>query len=191
MNYVHVLQSILRLREISAHGSELDNASELSWSGKDRYQIFQLMCDANDDYCALCEAKVGTKSAAGSASDGNSPSNKKAAAEIWNRILWRFSCGEYVKPALLDIKSRCGDGSARDLPGKEKRNGRYSGPSTKDPTRISSLLENKKASTAGNPIKRFVYTVTVDPTNFHAKRNIRFLRSTLVPMEPSPVYGDK
>ena len=212
-NYVHVLQSILRLRLICAHGSELvsdsdsdaagitstyainvdeieDDASEPSWSTKDGYQIFQLMCDANEDVCALCEAKVGTNSAAGSASDGDSPSNKKgvvighltacahllckgcgpkfaeefggASASVGNGKPLRGNCplcGEYVKPALLDIKSGYSDDSAQDLPRKKKLKGRYSGPSTKVKALISSLLENKKASTAGNLIKRFVYTL--------------------------------
>ena len=34
------------------------------------------MDDANDDVCALCEAKAGTNSAAGSAGDGDSLSKK-------------------------------------------------------------------------------------------------------------------
>ena len=54
-----------------------DNTSEPSLSAKDRYQIFQLICDANNDACPLREVKAGTHSAAGSAGDGDSPSNKK------------------------------------------------------------------------------------------------------------------
>jgi len=210
-NYVHVLQSILRLRLICAHGSELvsdndtagitssyainvdeieDNASEPSWSVKDPYQIFQLMCDTNEDICALCEAKVGTNGPAGSAGDEDSPLNKKAAVigyltpcahllckACGPRFVEEFGggsmnvggggplrgncplCGEYVKPALLDIKSDGGDDPVQHLPRKKKLKGRYGGPSTKVKALISSLLANKKASTAGNPIKRFVYTL--------------------------------
>ncbi|PUU82647.1 hypothetical protein B9Z19DRAFT_1061671 [Tuber borchii] len=44
-------------------GDEIeDNDPELSWSAKDRYQIFQLICDANDDFCSLSEAKAGANS---------------------------------------------------------------------------------------------------------------------------------
>jgi len=210
-NYVHVLQSILRLRLICAHGSELvsdsdtagitstyainvdeieDNASESSWSVKDRYQLFQLMCDANEDVCALCGAKVGTNGPTGSAGDEDSPSNKKTGVighltpcahllckACGPRFVEEFGggsmsvgggeplhgscplCGEYVKPALLDIKSDCGDDSVQDLPRRKKLKGRYGGPSTKVKALISSLLENKKASTTGNPIKRFACTL--------------------------------
>ena len=145
------------------------------------------MFDGNDDVCSLCEARVCTNSVAGSAGDGGSPSNLKAAvigyltacahllsksaefgaasASVGHLKPLRENCplfGEYVKPALLDIKSGYND-STQDLPRRNKLNGRYSGLSTKVKSLISSLLENMKASTAGNPIKRFVYTTPSVP----------------------------
>ncbi|PWW73120.1 P-loop containing nucleoside triphosphate hydrolase protein [Tuber magnatum] len=209
-NYVHVLQSILRLRLICAHGSELvgdndtagitsshainiddikDNTSEPSWSVKDGYQIFRLMCDANEDICALCEAKVGTNGTAGSAGDEDSPSNKKIVVighltacphllckTCGPRFAEEFDnaptsaggneplrgncplCGAYVNAALVDIKSDYNEDSLQDVPRRRKLKGRYSGPSTKVKALISSLLENKKASTASNPIKSVVFS---------------------------------
>ena len=152
------------------------------------------MCDANDGVCALCEAKVSSNSAAGSAGDGDSPSNKKAviighltahahllyraygtkfteefggaSASVEHRKPLRGNCalcGEYIKPALLDIKSGSSDDSAQDLPRRKKLKGGYSRPSTKVRALISSLFANMKARTAGNSIKRFVCT----PPSFH------------------------
>lgn len=66
-------------------------------------------------------------------------------------------CGEYLKPALLDIKNGYSDDLAQDLP-RRKLKVRYDEPSTKVKALISSLSENKKTSTAGYPIKRLVYT---------------------------------
>ncbi|CAZ80188.1 unnamed protein product [Tuber melanosporum] len=209
-NYVHVLQSILRLRLICAHGSELvgdsdtagitsshainvdeigGNASDLPWSVKDGYQIFRLMYDANDDICALCEAKVGINSTAGSVGDEDSPSNKKvvvighltACAHLLCKTCGpRFTeefnnasisaagnkplhgdcplCGACVSSALLDIKSDYNEDSVQDLQRRKKLKGRYGGPSTKVKALISSLLENKKASTTSSPIKSVVFS---------------------------------
>ncbi|RPA94496.1 hypothetical protein L873DRAFT_1701063 [Choiromyces venosus 120613-1] len=209
-DYVHVLQSILRLRLICAHGSELvgesdtagitsshainvddieDNSKSPPWSVKDGYQIFRLMCDANEDICALCEAKVGINSTAGGASDEDSSSNKKAVVighltacthllckTCGPRFAEEFDndstsaeggkplrghcplCGAYVKTALLDIKSDYHEDLVEDLPRKKKLKGKYGGPSTKVKALISSLLENKKASTARNPIKSVVFS---------------------------------
>lgn len=78
--YVHVLQSILRLRLICAHGRELlgsDDTAGLtssdaidvdeleekigsSWSVKQAYEIFKLMREANEDVCSICRKKVNT-----------------------------------------------------------------------------------------------------------------------------------
>ncbi|KAH8155345.1 uncharacterized protein LAJ45_00355 [Morchella importuna] len=78
--YVHVLQSILRLRLICAHGRELlgsDDTAGLtssdaidvdeleektgsSWSVKQAYEIFKLMKEANEDVCSICRKKVNT-----------------------------------------------------------------------------------------------------------------------------------
>ena len=146
------------------------------------------MDDANDDVCALCEAKAGTNSAAGSAGDGDSLSKKAVVIGYFNartHLLYKTCrpkfaaefggasarvrhvkplrgacalCAEYVKPALLDIKSGYSDDSAQDLPRRKKLKGRYRGPTPKVKVFISSLFENRKASAAGNLIKRFVYT---------------------------------
>lgn len=78
--YVHVLQSILRLRLICAHGRELlgsDDTAGLtssdaidvdeleektgsSWSPNQAYEIFKLMKEANEDVCCMCRKKVNT-----------------------------------------------------------------------------------------------------------------------------------
>lgn len=80
-NYVHILQMILRLRLICAHGRELlgdedmakfagltssdaiviedldpDDATNLS--SKQAYQIFSLMKETNEDICSICQKKA-------------------------------------------------------------------------------------------------------------------------------------
>ncbi|KAA8895373.1 helicase-like protein [Sphaerosporella brunnea] len=82
-NYVHILQMILRLRLICAHGRELlgdgdtaDLAGLTSSNAIDveeidettsnlppnqAYQIFSLMKETNEDVCALCEKKAAYK----------------------------------------------------------------------------------------------------------------------------------
>ncbi|CAG8952487.1 hypothetical protein HYFRA_00001234 [Hymenoscyphus fraxineus] len=83
-SYVHILQSILRLRLICAHGRDLlceedlqvmyglskDSAIELdsddeddrpALSSKQAYDMYNLMVETNADVCASCNRKVGTK----------------------------------------------------------------------------------------------------------------------------------
>ncbi|KFX86630.1 hypothetical protein V495_07805 [Pseudogymnoascus sp. VKM F-4514 (FW-929)] len=80
--YVHILQSILRLRLICAHGRELlgdedlkitagitkDSAIELdddndadkpALSPKQAYEMYNLMRETNADACSMCNAKIG------------------------------------------------------------------------------------------------------------------------------------
>jgi len=79
-NYVHILQMILRLRLICAHGRELlgdEDAADLAGltssdaidvdeldegatnlSAKQAYQIFSLMKETNEDNCSICQKKA-------------------------------------------------------------------------------------------------------------------------------------
>jgi len=80
-NYVHILQMILRLRLICAHGrellgdedvadlagltssdainvDELDDEGSTNISAKQAYQIFSLMKETNEDNCSVCEKKA-------------------------------------------------------------------------------------------------------------------------------------
>lgn len=80
-NYVHILQMILRLRLICAHGrellgdedvadlagltssdaidvDELDDEGPTNLSAKQAYQIFSLMKETNEDNCSVCEKKA-------------------------------------------------------------------------------------------------------------------------------------
>lgn len=81
-NYVHILQMILRLRLICAHGRELlgdedtadlagltssdainvdeldDSESATNLSHKQAYQIFSLMKETNEDICSACQKKA-------------------------------------------------------------------------------------------------------------------------------------
>lgn len=85
--YVHILQSILRLRLICAHGKELLGEEDLKimaglnkasaielddeeddskpvLSAKQAYDMFNLMKETNADTCALCQGKIGPSDAA-------------------------------------------------------------------------------------------------------------------------------
>lgn len=88
--YVHVLQSILRLRLICAHGrellgnddtagltssdaidvDELDDKPRSSWSAKQAYEIFKLMREANEDVCSICRKKISAATVVNSDADG-------------------------------------------------------------------------------------------------------------------------
>lgn len=81
-NYVHILQMILRLRLICAHGRELlgdedmadlagltssdaiviedldDSDDATNLSSKQAYQIFSLMKETNEDICSICQKKA-------------------------------------------------------------------------------------------------------------------------------------
>lgn len=93
--YVHVLQSILRLRLICAHGrellgnddtagltssdaidvDELDDKPRSSWSAKQAYEIFKLMKEANEDVCSICRKKIVAAAAASNDVDGKAGSS--------------------------------------------------------------------------------------------------------------------
>lgn len=89
-SYVHILQSILRLRLICAHGRDLlcdedlqvmyglskDSAIELdsddeddrpALSSKQAYDMYNLMVETNADVCAGCNRKIGAKDEAAEA----------------------------------------------------------------------------------------------------------------------------
>ena len=68
-------------------------------------------------------------------------------------------CGEYIKHALLEIRSGYSDDSAQDLARRKKLSRRSSRLSTKVKALILTLLGDNKASTASNPISRFVFTL--------------------------------
>lgn len=91
--YVHILQSILRLRLICAHGRELlgdedlkltagitkDSAIDLdeendtdqpALSPKQAYEMYNLMKETNADVCSMCNVKIGRSSPSDSDSDG-------------------------------------------------------------------------------------------------------------------------
>lgn len=96
--YVHVLQSILRLRLICAHGrellgnddtagltssdaidvDELDDKPRSSWSAKQAYEIFKLMKEANEDVCSVCRKKI-IPAAANNDVDGKAGSSSSKA----------------------------------------------------------------------------------------------------------------
>ena len=150
------------------------------------------MFGTNEDACSLCEAKVRTHSATGSAGNGDSPSNKEATVighltscdhllcKACRPKFTKFGatsasvgpdkplhghcplCGEYVKPARLDTKSGYSDDPAQGFP-RRKLKARYSGPRRKVKALISSLFKNQQVSMAGNPRKRFVYTLPSFP----------------------------
>ncbi|KAI1775225.1 SNF2 family N-terminal domain-containing protein [Hypoxylon cercidicola] len=90
--YIHILQSILRLRLISAHGRDLlsdedleivqgmtqESAIDLDSDGDDEkpalaeskvYEAFELMQETNGDKCISCERKIGSNDAADIASE--------------------------------------------------------------------------------------------------------------------------
>lgn len=90
--YIHILQSILRLRLISAHGRDLlsdddleivqgmtqESAIDLDSDGDDEkpalaesraYEAFELMQETNGDVCFSCQRKVGTNDGADIASE--------------------------------------------------------------------------------------------------------------------------
>ncbi|KAK8079865.1 helicase-like transcription factor [Apiospora hydei] len=82
-SYIHILQSILRLRLISAHGRDLlseedlalvqgmteDSAIDLDSDDDDRpaigetraYEVLELMQETNVDKCFVCDKKLGTR----------------------------------------------------------------------------------------------------------------------------------
>ncbi|OBT66270.1 hypothetical protein VE03_04373 [Pseudogymnoascus sp. 23342-1-I1] len=91
--YVHILQSILRLRLICAHGRELlgdedlkitagitkDSAIELdddndadkpALSHKQAYEMYNLMRETNADACSMCNAKIGRATSSETEVDG-------------------------------------------------------------------------------------------------------------------------
>ena len=85
-----------------------------------------------------------------------------ASASVGHGKPLRGNCplyGEFIKPALLEIRSGYSYDSAQDLTKRKKLKRRSSRLSTKVKALILSPLENDKASTASNPISRFVYTL--------------------------------